>query len=48
MVFTFKGARDVQGPNYRAARGEIEVTKYGRVISTLTPEKRSIRHRRRP
>ncbi len=40
MVFTFKGARDVQGPNYRAARGEIEVTKDGRVISTLTPEKR--------
>ena len=40
MVFTFKGTRDVQGPNYRAARGEIEVTKDGRVISTLTPEKR--------
>ncbi len=40
MVFTFKGARDVQGPNYRAARGEIVVTKDGRVISTLTPEKR--------
>ncbi|MEO6895187.1 MAG: heme lyase CcmF/NrfE family subunit, partial [Caldimonas sp.] len=40
MVFTFKGTRDVQGPNYRAARGEIEVTRGGRVISTLTPEKR--------
>ncbi len=40
MVFTFKGTRDVQGPNYRAARGEIEVTRDGRVISTLTPEKR--------
>ena len=30
----------MQGPNYRAARGEIEVTRDGRVISTLTPEKR--------
>src|SRR5450432_2731644 len=40
MVFTFKGTRDVQGPNYRAARGEIEVTKDGRVVTTLTPEKR--------
>ena len=40
MVFTFKGAHDVQGPNYRAARGEIEVTKDGRVVTTLTPEKR--------
>jgi cytochrome c-type biogenesis protein CcmF len=40
MVFTFRGARDVQGPNYRAARGEIEVTRDGRTVTTLTPEKR--------
>ena len=26
VVFTFRGASDVRGPNYRAAQGEIEVT----------------------
>ena len=25
LVFTFRGASDVRGPNYRAAQGEIEV-----------------------
>ena len=29
MVFTFRGASDVRGPNYRAAQGEIEVTRDG-------------------
>src|SRR5580765_5229752 len=39
-VFTFRGASDVRGPNYRAAQGEIEVTQNGRKLTTLRPEKR--------
>src|SRR6187455_2107681 len=40
IVFTFRGASDVRGPNYRAAQGEIEVTQNGRKLATLRPEKR--------
>jgi cytochrome c-type biogenesis protein CcmF len=41
LVFTFRGASDVRGPNYRAAQGEIEVTTTdGRKVTTLRPEKR--------
>ena len=40
LVFTFRGASDVRGPNYRAAQGEIEVSQRGRKLTTLRPEKR--------
>ncbi|MEO8080420.1 MAG: cytochrome c-type biogenesis CcmF C-terminal domain-containing protein, partial [Caldimonas sp.] len=40
IVFTFRGASNVRGPNYRAAQGEIEVSRDGRKITTLRPEKR--------
>ncbi len=41
LVFTFRGASDVRGPNYRAARGEVDVTtKDGSKVTTLRPEKR--------
>ena len=40
LVFTFRGASDVRGPNYRAAQGEIEVTRNGAKVTTLRPEKR--------
>jgi cytochrome c-type biogenesis protein CcmF len=40
LVFTFRGASDVRGPNYRAAQGEIEVSEKGRKLTTLRPEKR--------
>ncbi len=40
IVFTFRGASDVRGPNYRAAQAEVEVSKDGRRITTLRPEKR--------
>jgi cytochrome c-type biogenesis protein CcmF len=40
LVFTFRGASAVSGPNYRAARGEIEVSRNGRKLTTLRPEKR--------
>ena len=40
LVFTFRGASDVRGPNYRAAQGEVEVTRNGSKVATLRPEKR--------
>jgi cytochrome c-type biogenesis protein CcmF len=40
MVFTFRGAREVQGPNYRAAQGQVDVTEDGKPVTTLRPEKR--------
>jgi len=40
LVFTFKGASDVRGPNYRSAQGEIVVTRGDRLVTTLRPEKR--------
>ncbi len=40
MVFTFRGVREVFGPNYRAAQGQIDVTENGKPIATLRPEKR--------
>lgn len=39
-TFTFKGTTERVGPNYRAARGEVEVSKGGKTLFTLHPEKR--------
>ena len=39
-TFTFRGAVEADGPNYDAERGTIDVTRDGRAIATLTPEKR--------
>ncbi len=39
-TFTFRGTTEHDGPNFRAARGTIEVAKNGKVISILHPEKR--------
>ena len=41
--FVFRGAVDADGPNYDAARGNIELSRDGRVLDTLTPEKRVYR-----
>jgi cytochrome c-type biogenesis protein CcmF len=38
--FRFGGAAEVKGPNYIAARGNIEVTRNGVRVATLHPEKR--------
>ncbi|MFZ0106507.1 MAG: heme lyase CcmF/NrfE family subunit, partial [Thiobacillus sp.] len=38
--FTFRGTTEHDGPNYRAARGTIEVARNGKTIATLHPEKR--------
>jgi cytochrome c-type biogenesis protein CcmF len=39
--FRMKAVTDVMGPNYRAARAEIEITKDGQYFRTMYPEKRS-------
>ncbi len=39
--FTFLGANQVPGPNYVAARGLVEVTRDGKKVATLRPEKRT-------
>jgi cytochrome c-type biogenesis protein CcmF len=42
-TFLFRGAVDADGPNYDAARGMIELSRDGRALGTLTPEKRVYR-----
>ncbi|HWI82728.1 heme lyase CcmF/NrfE family subunit [Ramlibacter sp.] len=39
--FKFLGVRTVQGPNYQAARGEFQVSRAGKDVTTLFPEKRN-------
>ncbi|MDP3090469.1 MAG: heme lyase CcmF/NrfE family subunit [Nitrospira sp.] len=39
-TFQFEGAKDYVGPNYIAARGTFRVTKDGRDVTTMYPEKR--------
>jgi cytochrome c-type biogenesis protein CcmF len=39
--FRMNGISDVMGPNYRAARAEIAVTRKGEPIRTMFPEKRA-------
>ena len=39
--FRFVGVRPEMGPNYRAMVGEVELSKDGKVLKTLHPEKRS-------
>ncbi len=40
-VFRFDGVRQVTGPNYVAARGEVSVSKNGEPLRTMYPEKRN-------
>jgi cytochrome c-type biogenesis protein CcmF len=47
-TFTFRGARDVEGPNYQAAQGLIEVTRDGKLVAELHPEKRVYRVQSNP
>jgi cytochrome c-type biogenesis protein CcmF len=39
-AFRFEGTKNITGPNYRGARGEVEVTKNGKFVEKLYPEKR--------
>ncbi|MEP7295989.1 MAG: heme lyase CcmF/NrfE family subunit [Burkholderiales bacterium] len=46
--FTFRGVRDIQGPNYEAAQGLVEITRDGNPVVELRPEKRVYRVQRNP
>jgi cytochrome c-type biogenesis protein CcmF len=39
-TFTFRGTTEHDGPNYRAARGTVEVSRNNKPVATLHPEKR--------
>jgi cytochrome c-type biogenesis protein CcmF len=39
--FTLRGLQNVQGPNFRALEGEVEVRRSGEVVTTLRPQKRT-------
>ncbi len=39
-TFELRGLRDVQGPNYRAIEGEVDITIDGRFIDQMRPQKR--------
>jgi len=47
-TFTFGGVREVQGPNYQAWRGTIDVTRGERRVVTMHPEKRVYRVQTNP
>ncbi|QTN24980.1 heme lyase CcmF/NrfE family subunit [Rhizobacter sp. AJA081-3] len=47
-TFTFKGVSDTTGPNYVAARATIEVSRDGRMLRTMHPEKRMYRVQQNP
>ena len=47
-TFRLDGIRDVEGPNYAAARGAFSVLKDGKVVTTLFPEKRFYRVQEMP
>jgi cytochrome c-type biogenesis protein CcmF len=46
--FRFIGVTDVQGPNYAAAQGLVEVSKGGQIVATLRPEKRIYKVQQNP
>ncbi|RQP25357.1 heme lyase CcmF/NrfE family subunit [Piscinibacter terrae] len=47
-VFSFRGLRQLQGPNYDAVQALVEVTRDGKPVVELTPEKRIYRVQRNP
>ncbi len=47
-VFTFRGLKNVQGPNYDAVQGLMEVTRNGKPVVLLHPEKRVYRVQQNP
>jgi cytochrome c-type biogenesis protein CcmF len=47
-VFTYRGVREAPGPNYAAARGLVEVTRGGKPVATMRPEKRIYRVQTNP
>ncbi|MGB5579881.1 MAG: cytochrome c-type biogenesis CcmF C-terminal domain-containing protein, partial [Woeseia sp.] len=46
--FSLENLKDVEGPNYSALEGEIEVRKNGEFVTTLRPQKRTYRVQQSP
>jgi cytochrome c-type biogenesis protein CcmF len=46
--FSFKGVKAVQGPNYEASRALIEITRDGKKVAEVHPEKRIYRVQQNP
>ena len=38
--FTYQGGESIDGPNYNGYRGHVVVTRNGKTVATLAPEKR--------
>jgi cytochrome c-type biogenesis protein CcmF len=47
-VFTLQSVKEIQGPNYVAARGEVAITKDNQPVTVLHPEKRIYRVQTNP
>jgi cytochrome c-type biogenesis protein CcmF len=47
-TFAFQGATEVQGPNYVAMRGLVDVTRDGQSVTQMKPEKRVYRVQQNP
>jgi cytochrome c-type biogenesis protein CcmF len=47
-AFTFKGVKQIAGPNYDATRANIEISRNGSKITELSPEKRIYRVQQNP
>jgi cytochrome c-type biogenesis protein CcmF len=47
-TFTMKDVREVQGPNFVAAEGVIDITRDGQPVGTLSPQKRIYRVQQMP
>jgi cytochrome c-type biogenesis protein CcmF len=47
-VFKLTALRDEQGPNYRMKRGFVEISRDGKLLATLTPEKRVYKVQQNP
>ena len=47
-TFTFRGVRERPGPNYTAAQGLVEVSKGGKLVESMLPEKRVYRVQQNP
>jgi cytochrome c-type biogenesis protein CcmF len=46
--FQFGGTRPVSGPNWQALEGSVEITRNGRHVASLSPQKREFRVQRQP
>ena len=47
-TFTFQGVQSGRGPNFQAIRGHVEVTRDGRAVADMYPEKRIYKVQRTP